>query len=92
MNQAELIDAVAEASGLKKGDATQVVHEVFQKITAALSQGEEVRVAGFGSFAVSERAERAGRNPRTGDPVTIAASKAAKFKPGKPLRDALNEE
>ncbi len=90
MNQADLIDTVALSSGLTKGDATRVVHEVFQKITVALSQGEEVRIPGFGSFAVGERAEREGRNPRTGEAVKIPASKAAKFKPAKQLRDSLN--
>ena len=90
MNQADLIDAVTSASGLTKGDATRVVHELFQKITIALSQGEEVRIVGFGSFAVTERAAREGRNPRTGEVVQIPASKAAKFKAAKPLRDALN--
>jgi DNA-binding protein HU-beta len=90
MNQAELIDAVASASGLKKGEATVVVHEVFQKITAALSHGEAVRIAGFGNFEAAERAERIGRNPRTGEPVTIKASKTPRFKAVKALRDALN--
>ncbi|MEI6986374.1 MAG: HU family DNA-binding protein [Rhodospirillaceae bacterium] len=90
MNQANLVEAVAEASGLTKGDATRVVHELFQKITGALSQGDEVRVPGFGTFAVAERAAREGRNPRTGEVVQIAASKAPKFKPAKQLRDAVN--
>lgn len=90
MNQTELIEVVAAASGLTKGDAAKIVHEVFQKITAALSQGEEVRVAGFGTFAAVERAAREGRNPRTGEVVPIAAAKAPKFKPAKQLRDAVN--
>ena len=90
MNQATLIETVAGTSGLSKGDATRVVHELFQKITTSLSQGEEVRIPGFGIFAVAERAEREGRNPRTGETVKIPAGKAAKFKPAKQLRDALN--
>lgn len=90
MNQANLIDHVADAGGLTKGDATRVVHEVFEKLTAALAQGDEVRIAGFGTFAVAERAEREGRNPRTGEAVKIPAGKAAKFKPAKQLRDAVN--
>jgi DNA-binding protein HU-beta len=90
MNQADLVDAVTSTSGLTKGDAARVVHELFQKIITALSQGEEVRISGFGNFAVAERAERDGRNPRTGEVVQIPASKAAKFKPAKQLRDALN--
>ncbi|MEI8393622.1 MAG: HU family DNA-binding protein [Rhodospirillaceae bacterium] len=90
MNQANLIDAVAAASGLSKGDSAKVVHEVFGKITATLGKGEEVRISDFGIFSVAERAEREGRNPRTGEPVKIPASKAPKFKPSKPLRDMLN--
>jgi DNA-binding protein HU-beta len=90
MNQAELIDAVATAAGLKKTDAAKVIQSVFEGITGALGRGEEVRLAGFGIFEVADRAAREGRNPRTGEVVTIAASKAPKFKPAKQLRDALN--
>ncbi|CAK0759576.1 DNA-binding protein HU [Azospirillaceae bacterium] len=90
MNQAELIDSVVAASGLSKGDATRVVHEVFQKIASTLGKGDEVRISGFGTFVAAERAEREGRNPRTGETVTIPASKTAKFRPAKPLRDGLN--
>lgn len=91
MNQAELIEAVASASGIKKTDAAKVIQSVFEGITAALGRGEEVRLAGFGIFEVADRAAREGRNPRTGEVVAIAASKAPKFKPAKQLRDALND-
>lgn len=90
MNQADLIDSVVTASGIKKSDADKVVRAVFDAITQALARGEEVRLAGFGIFEVAERGEREGRNPRTGEVVTIAASKAPKFKAAKQLKDALN--
>ncbi len=90
MNQAELIDAVATAAGIKKTEAAKAVQTVFEGISDALTKGEDVRLAGFGIFEVAERAARDGRNPRTGEPVKIAASKAAKFKPAKQLRDAIN--
>jgi DNA-binding protein HU-beta len=90
MNQAELIETVATNAGIKKADAAKVVQAVFEGITSALGKGEEVRLAGFGIFEVAERAEREGRNPRTGEVVKIAAAKAPKFKPAKQLRDAVN--
>jgi DNA-binding protein HU-beta len=90
MNQAELIESVATAAGIKKSDAAKVIQSVFEGITSALGRGEEVRLAGFGIFEVAERAEREGRNPRTGEIVKIAASKAPKFKPAKQLRDNVN--
>jgi DNA-binding protein HU-beta len=90
MNQADLIESVVVASGVKKADADKVVRAVFDAVSQALARGEEVRLAGFGIFEVAERAEREGRNPRTGEMVKIAASKAPKFKPAKQLKDALN--
>lgn len=90
MNQAELIESVATTAGIKKTEAAKVVQAVFEGISSALGKGEEVRLAGFGIFEVAERAAREGRNPRTGEVVKIAASKAPKFKPAKQLRDAVN--
>jgi DNA-binding protein HU-beta len=90
MNQAELITAVAERAGLTKADVGKAVEALAGTITDALQQGDEIRIAGFGTFGVSERAERQGRNPQTGAPITIAASKAAKFTAGKGVKDALN--
>lgn len=90
MNQADLIESVVTASGIKKSEADKVVRATFDAITQALGRGEEVRLAGFGIFEVTERAAREGRNPRTGEVVTIAASKAPKFKPAKQLKDAIN--
>lgn len=90
MNQAELIETVASSADIKKTEAAKVVQAVFEGISSALGRGEEVRLAGFGIFEVAERAAREGRNPRTGEVVTIAASKAPKFKPAKQLRDSVN--
>jgi len=90
MNQAELIETVATNAGIKKADAAKVVQAVFEGISGALGRGEDVRLAGFGIFEVAERAAREGRNPRTGEVVAIAASKAPKFKPAKQLRDLVN--
>jgi DNA-binding protein HU-beta len=90
MNKAELIDAVTTQAGLQKADATRAVDAVFDAITAALKAGDSVALVGFGTFAVKGRAARAGRNPRTGETIEIAASKAPVFKAGKALKDAVN--
>ena len=90
MNKNELVDAVATATELKKADATKAVDSVFEAISAALKKGDEVRLVGFGTFSVQAREASEGRNPRTGDKIQIAASKQAKFKAGKTLKDALN--
>lgn len=89
MNKSDLVDAVAADTGLTKADAAKAVDAVFDAVTGALQKGDEVRLVGFGTFAVSERAARTGKNPRTGEEITIAASKQPKFKPGKALKDAL---
>ena len=90
MNKNELVDAVATATELKKADATKAVDSVFEAIGAALKKGDEVRLVGFGTFSVQAREASEGRNPRTGEKISIAASKQAKFKAGKTLKDALN--
>lgn len=90
MNKNELVDAVATAADLKKSEATLAVDAVFEAITGSLKKGEEVRLVGFGTFAVSQRAASEGRNPRTGEAIKIAASKQPKFKAGKGLKDAVN--
>ena len=90
MNKNELIDAVASSTELKKSEATKAVDAVFDTIAGALEKGDEVRLVGFGTFSVAERAASEGRNPRTGEKISIAASRQAKFKPGKTLTDALN--
>ena len=88
-NKNDLVASVAEAAGLSKADATRAVDAVFEAITTALKDGDEVRLVGFGTFTVSERAASEGRNPRTGEKITIAASKQPKFKAGKGLKDAI---
>jgi DNA-binding protein HU-beta len=87
---AKLVDAVAGEAGLSKTAASKAVDAVFGSITGTLRGGGEVRLAGFGTFSVTSRAASEGRNPRTGEKIKIAASKQAKFKPGRRLRDSLN--
>ena len=90
MNKTELIAAVAEKTGLAKKDAEAAVKAVTETISAELVAGNKVQIVGFGTFEVSERAARQGRNPRTGESMEIAAAKAPKFKPGKTLKMAVN--
>ncbi|HYD67510.1 HU family DNA-binding protein [Azospirillum sp.] len=90
MNKNDLVAHVADAAGLSKTDATKAVDAVFEGIADSLKKGDEVRLVGFGTFAVAERAASEGRNPRTGEKISIPASKQPKFKPGKNLKDALN--
>lgn len=89
MNKTELIAAVAEKTGLSKKDSDAAVNAVLCAITDALKADEKVQLVGFGSFEVKHRAERTGLNPRTKEPVTIAASKVPTFKAGKALKDAI---
>ena len=90
MNKGELVDAVAGAAGLSKGDAAKAVDSVLDTITGTLANGGSVSLVGFGTFVVSARAESKGRNPQTGAEITIPASKQPKFKAGKGLKDAVN--
>lgn len=90
MNKAELIDAVADSANLTKTDAGDAVDAVFDTIGKALSGGDTVSLVGFGTFSVSDRAARTGRNPRTGETINIAATRVPKFKAGKGLKDAVN--
>ncbi len=90
MNKSELIDAVADAAGLSKADATKAVDAFSTTVTDALKKGDQVTLVGFGTFTVRERAARTGRNPRTGASINIAASKVPGFKAGKALKDAVN--
>jgi DNA-binding protein HU-beta len=89
MNKAELIEAIADSADLTKADAGRALDGMIDAITAALRKGETVSLVGFGSFVVKERAERQGRNPQTGDSITISAAKIPSFKPGKALKDAV---
>jgi len=90
MNKTELIAAVAEQAGLSKKDAEKAVKAFTDVITDELKKGEKIQIVGFGTFEVSERAAREGRNPHTGETMKIEASKAPKFKAGKALKDAVN--
>ena len=90
MTKAELIESVASKTDLPKAIAERAVNTVFDDIVAALKAGDKISISGFGTFAVSSRKARIGRNPKTGDPIEIPASKSAKFKAGKSLKDSLN--
>jgi DNA-binding protein HU-beta len=90
VNKNDLVTKLAERTGLSKMDAQKAVDGVFEVVTDALKSGDEVRITGFGVFVVSSRAGGKGRNPQTGEEIIIKASKAPRFRAGKPLKDALN--
>ena len=90
MNKAELVAAMAEKAELSKKDVEAVLKAFTDVVSDELKKGEKVQLVGFGTVEVSERAERTGRNPQTGEEMTIAASKAPKFKAGKALKDVVN--
>src|ERR1043165_8505539 len=89
MTKAELVEDVARAAELTKKDAERLVEIVFESIIETLNQGEKIELRGFGSFRVRERGARRGRNPKTGDPVSIPAKRVPYFKPGKELNNSL---
>ncbi len=89
MNKAQLIDAIAEKAGLTKADAKKALDAFVDTTTDALKEGDRVALIGFGSFSVSTRSARTGRNPQTGAPINIAAKKVVKFKPGAELADTI---
>ena len=90
MNKTELIAAVADKAGLTKVDASKALDAITDSITSALKTGDTVTLIGFGTFKVTARAARTGRNPRTGEELKIAARKAPAFTAGKALKDAVN--
>lgn len=90
MNKTELVAAIAENAGLSKKDTEAALRAFTEVVTDELKKGEKIQLVGFGTFEVSERPEREGRNPRTGETMKIAASKQPKFKPGKAFKDVLN--
>ena len=90
MNRMELVAAIAEKSELSKKDAEKALKAFTDVVAEELKKGEKIQLVGYGTFEVSERAAREGRNPQTGETMTIAASKSPKFKAGKALKDALN--
>ena len=89
-NKTELVAAIAEQTELSKKDAEKALKAFTDIVADELKKGEKVQLVGFGTFEVSERAAREGRNPQSGEPMTIAASKAPKFKAGKALKDMIN--
>jgi DNA-binding protein HU-beta len=90
MNKADIVEAVADAADISKSSAARAVDALLEAVIGALKNGDAVTLAGFGTFATKERAARTGRNPRTGETITIGASRVPGFKPGKALKDALN--
>ena len=90
MNKTELIDAMASKTGMTKKNAKAALNAFVETVSEELVKGGKVALTGFGTFEVSERAEREGRNPQTGETMKIAASKAPKFKAGKVLKDQVN--
>lgn len=90
MNKAELVSAIAEKTELSKKDSEKALKAFVDVVTEELKKGEKIQLVGFGTFEVTARAAREGRNPQTGKSMTIAASKAPKFKAGKALKDVIN--
>ncbi len=90
MNKAQLIDSIAADANLTKADAKKALDAFVKATTGALKVGDRVALVGFGSFSVSERSARTGRNPQTGKPITIEAKKVVKFKAGSELADGVN--
>lgn len=90
MNKTQLVDSIAQSAGLTKEQAAKALNAFTDSVTGALQRGDDVVLVGFGTFSVKERAARTGRNPKTGETLEIAASKAPSFKAGKTLKDAVN--
>ena len=91
MNKADLVDKIAAASSISKTSASEAIDALVDGVTAALKKGERVTLVGFGTFSVSQRRARNGRNPQTGTVIKIAARKVAKFTPGVELKKAVNK-
>jgi len=89
MTKAELIDKIASGTGLSKADASRALDSTLNSVKLALKKGQKVRLVGFGTFSVVKRKTRKGRNPRTGEVITIPAAKVPKFTAGKALKDAV---
>lgn len=91
MKKQELVASVAEIAGLSKKDAESAIEATFESITNSLKKGEEVRLINFGTFSIVSKAATQGRNPRTGEPISIPATRVAKFKAGSGLKDAVSK-
>ena len=89
MNKSELVEAIAQGSGVTKADANRVLDTFMSTVTDVLKSGDQIALTGFGTFATSNRSARKGRDPRTGNEINIKASRVAKFKAGKSLKDAV---
>ena len=89
MTKAELIDKIASGTGLSKADASRALDSTLNSVKMALKKGQKVTLVGFGTFSITKRKSRKGRNPRTGDVITIPAAKVPKFSAGKSLKDAV---
>lgn len=90
MTKTELAEQMAQDAGISKAVADTALRSCIDRITNSLKNGQEVAIVGFGTFSVANRAARTGRNPQTGEPITIKASRVPRFKPGKTLKDAVN--
>jgi DNA-binding protein HU-beta len=90
MNKAELIDAIAQESGLTKADSKKALDALISSVGAGLKKGESITLVGFGSFSVSKREAKTGRNPQTGKPLQIPAKNVVRFKPGSELSASVN--
>ena len=90
MNKSELVASIAESADITKADAEKALNGTLEAITSALAKGDKIALVGFGTFSVSKRAARTGRNPSTGKPLKIAAKTVAKFKAGSKLAEAVN--
>ncbi len=90
MNKTEFVDAVADEADVQKSDAAKIVDSMTKVIGDALKKDDQVTLVGFGTFLVSHREARKGRNPRTGEEIQIAASNVPRFKPGKALKESIN--
>ena len=92
MTKADLVEKVSREAEMTKKDAEQLVEIIFESIVSTLNEGEKIELRGFGSFRVRQRNARKGRNPKTGDSVDIPAKRVAYFKPGKELKEVINQE
>lgn len=92
MQKSDLVEKIADEAGISKAAADRALRSLLDSVTRALKKGDRVSLVGFGTFSVSKRGARTGRNPRTGETIRIKASKAPKFAPGKTLKDAVNRK
>lgn len=90
MTKAEIVERVAQTTGFSKKDSVEVVELLFDTMKGILESGEKLKITGFGNFEVKQKADRLGRNPQTGEPITIEARKILTFKPSNMLKDAIN--